>query len=353
MVRFSNEIFRSVFPVSCTGRPAPDKSTEPTIWVIRMNDERLLRHIGRTLPPKTGITTFIKRAARAGSAILLLLVLLSAPVSQAEPSAKPSIRIGLTPVFLDYQATFINEWRNYLQIHLAQPVTFVQRGTYREIVDLLRDGKLDFAWLCGYPYVRNKNTLQLVAVPLYQGEPLYRSYLIVPSTDKQAQSLADLRRKNFAFSDPDSNSGHLYTEYLLAKQGFASSSYFAKAFFTWSHRKVVEAVAIGLAQGGAVDGYVWDTLALSHPELTSKTRIVSKSPQFGHPPFVAGAATPKQDIAAMQQVLLHMAHDETGIRLLNRLNLDGFVVGNERLFDSIEEMARFVERTRSNASQAQ
>ena len=72
---------------------------------------------------------------------------------------------------------------------------------------------------------------------------------------------------------------------------------------------MVEAVASGLAQGGSVDGYVWDTLALSHPELTAQTRIVNKSPQFGHPPIVANKATSKRDIAAMQRVLLHMAHD--------------------------------------------
>lgn len=199
--------------------------------------------------------------------------------------------------------------------------------------------------------MRNKKIFRLVAVPLYQGKPLYQSYLIVPNSDRRTQSLDDLSRKNFAFSDPDSNSGHLYTEYLLAKQGNNPSSFFAKAFFTWSHRKVVEAVAIGLAQGGAVDGYVWDTLSLAHPELTSKTRIVSKSPQFGHPPFVAGAATPKQDIAALQQVLFRMTHDEEGgRRLLDRLNLDGFVYGDDRLFDSIEEMARFVAETSNNAS---
>ena len=286
--------------------------------------------------------------------LLLLLALPFAPaLYAAEQPVKPTIRIGLTPVFLDYQATFINEWRDYLQRHLAQPVTFVQRGNYREIVDLLRDRKLEFAWLCGYPYVRNKESFRLVAVPLYQGEPLYQSYLFVPSSDKQTQSLEDLHRKNFAFSDPDSNSGHLYTEYLLAKQGKNPSSFFAKTFFTWSHRKVVEAVANSLAQGGAVDGYVWDMLAKSHPEFTSKTRIVEKSPQFGHPPFVASATAPKQDIVAMQQVLFHMTHDKEGARLLDRLNLDGFVYGENSLFDSIEEMSRFVDKTRNKAAQKQ
>jgi len=284
--------------------------------------------------------------------LLLLLVILYASASHAaKPAAEPPIRIGLTPVFLDDQAIFISDWRGYLGHHLERPVVFVQRGSYREIVDLLREGKLDFAWLCGYPYVRNKKHFRLVAVPLYQGEPLYRSYLIVPSSDQQTRSLADLHGKIFAFSDPDSNSGHLYTEYLLAKQNESPSSFFSRTFFTWSHRKVVEAVASGLAQGGSVDGYVWDTLALSHPELTSQTRIVNKSPQFGHPPFVAGTATAKREIAAMQRVLLHMAHDTDGLRLLITLNLDGFARGENHLYDGIEEMSRLVGKSKNDIPQ--
>ncbi|OGS90423.1 MAG: ABC transporter substrate-binding protein [Gallionellales bacterium GWA2_60_18] len=264
----------------------------------------------------------------------------------AEQPATTPIRIGLTPVFLDYQANFVNEWRQHLERQLGQPVSFVQRGSYREIVNLLREQKLDFAWLCGYPYVRNKDELRLVAVPLYQNEPLYQSYLIVPATDKQTRSLADLRWKNFAFSDPDSNSGHLYTEYLLIRQGESPGSFFGKTFFTWSHRKVVEAVASGLAQGGAVDGYVWDTLALSHPQLTARTRIVNRSPKFGHPPFVASRAATEQQIAALRQALFSMAQDEEGSRLLQTLNLNGFVQGDDHLFDEIEEMSRFVEKQR-------
>lgn len=283
---------------------------------------------------------------------LLWLLLLCAPPALAADKGTPApARIGLTPVFLDDQATFVNAWRTYLESHLKRPVVFVQRGSYREIVDMLREGKLDFAWLCGYPYVRNTRYFQVLAVPLYKGEPLYQSYIIVPASDTQSRSIGDLRGKIFAFSDPDSNSGHLYPEFLLAKKGETAASFFAKTFYTWSHRKVVEAVASGLAQGGAVDGYVWDTLAYSHPELTGKTRIITRSPQFGHPPFVARRNTSPRLFGDMQDALMHMARDGEGASLLAVLNLDGFVYGNEHLFDDIAEMSRFVERRRSNASQ--
>jgi phosphonate transport system substrate-binding protein len=276
---------------------------------------------------------------------LLLLVLFFAVESHAQeqPSRSP-IRIGLTPVFLDHQPTFNNEWRLYLENRLGRPVVFVQRSNYHLIIDMLRDGKLDFAWLSGYPYVRNKNDMRLVAVPLYKGEPLYQSYLIVASSDQESRSLDDMRGKLFAFSDPDSNSGYLYTAHLLSKQGDNPASFFGKAFFTWSHLKVIEAVTSGLAQGGAVDGYVWDTLALSHPELTAQTRIVSKSPQFGSAPFVAGRAASPTQISALQRALIQMVRNKEGRGLLKTLNLDGFGYGNELLYNTIEQMSRQIEK---------
>lgn len=284
--------------------------------------------------------------------LLPLLALSFATALQAGTlPAKPAIRIGLTPVFLDDQSAFLNAWRSYLERRLERPVTFTQRGSYREILDLLHDGKLDFAWLCGYPYIRDKNQFRLVAVPLYRGEPLYHSYLIVPASDTKTLSLADLPGKVFAFSDPDSNSGHLYPEYLLATQGLQPASFFAKSFYTWSHRKVVEAVASGLAQGGAVDGYVWDTLSRTHPELTSRTRIVIESPQFGFPPIVASRSVSMRKITSLQKVLFSMVHDDEGASLLDRLNINGFVYGNDHLYDSIADMSRFVEKQRINAPQ--
>ncbi len=282
---------------------------------------------------------------------LLLAISFTTATHAGTPPTKPTIRIGLTPVFLDDQSAFLNTWRIYLERHLARPVEFTQRGSYREILELLRDGKLDFAWLCGYPYVRNKKHFRLVALPLYRGEPLYHSYLIVPASDTKTHSLADLSGKVFAFSDPDSNSGHLYPEYLLARKNQTPTTFFAKSFYTWSHRKVVEAVAVGLAQGGAVDGYVWDTLSRTHPKLTSKTRIVTESPQFGFPPIVASRSVSKRDMKALQSVLFSMMESDEGASLLDKLNINGFVYGTDILFASIENMSRFVEKQRPHASQ--
>lgn len=256
------------------------------------------------------------------------------------------IRIGLTPVFLDDQLDFLKKLRSYMTDRLEVPVSFAQRGSYREIVDLIRTEKIDFAWLCGYPYARFKREMKLLAVPLYHGNPLYQSYLIVPASDTKTATLLDLGGKMFAYSDPDSNSGYLYPQYQLLRAGENPATFFSRTFFTWGHRKIIEAVGVSLAQGGAVDGYVWDTLASMRPELTAATRIVSRSPEMGYPPFVARTKIPDDVFRKLQNVLLSMSRDTEGARLLKILNLDGFVEGNDQLFDGIAVMARAVAKSR-------
>ena len=276
--------------------------------------------------------------------LLLALATLPAWPAYAANGDGAVLRIGLTPVFLDDQVSFLGKWRAWLEQKLGRTVVFVQRGNYREIIDLLRSGKIDFAWLCGYPYIRHRHEFRLVVVPLWRNQPLYQSYLIVPADDKRTKTIADLRGKVFAYSDPDSNSGYLYPQYALTMLGEKPSIFFSRTFFTGAHRKVVEAVGVGLADGGAVDGYVWDTLAEVRPDLTAATRIIDRSPLLGYPPFVARSDIPAKELDHFRQVLLGMADDPLGSELLGRLRLDGFVTGRPGLFDGIAQMAAMVGR---------
>lgn len=260
-------------------------------------------------------------------------------------AARRELRIGLTPVFLDDQVSFTARWRRWLEEKLGRPVSFVQRGNYREVVDLVRGGKIDFAWLCGYPYVRHRREMRLVAVPVWRGQPRYQSYLIADARNIGIRGLADLRGTVFAYSDPDSNSGYLYPQYALTQAGQNPATYFSRTFFTWAHRKVVEAVSIGLASGGAVDGYVWEMLADTHPDLARGTRVIEKSPFLGYPPFVARLDIPEADLRRFRAVLQGMADDAQGAALLQRLRLDGFVPGSPDLYDGIARMAEKVRRS--------
>ncbi len=277
------------------------------------------------------------------TALLLILLGLFGQAVHAEDEEIQGYRIGLTPVMLIDRTSFVKAWQHYFEERLGLSVSFIQRQTYREVVELLLSDKLDAAWLCGYPYVVHREEIELLAVPVFDGEPSYQSYLIVPASDDRSNSLLDLKQKVFVYSDPDSNSGYLYTQVQLINEGIEPRHFFAKTFFTWSHREVVKAVAERVAHGGAVDGYVWETLAVNEPELTRRTRIVAKSPSFGFPPLVVKRDLAESRTERLRQAFLSMDEDAQGKSLLKKLNLDAFVPGNDASYDSIAESVRVME----------
>lgn len=270
------------------------------------------------------------------------LVFLAPGISGAA-TARSSVRIGLTPVFLNDQ-TFLNRWQGYLEERLGRSVEFVQRGNYREITELVLNGRVDFAWLCGYPYVRYREHMDLLTVPIYQGEPLYRSYLIVGADDARTETLEDLEGRLFAFSDPLSNSGWLVPQARLLAAGHDPEGFFARTFFAGAHRNVIEAVAVGLANGGAVDGYVYDALARLHPELTERTRIIWRSETYGFPPVVARNGVDPELRGRFRDALQGMPGSGQGRALLEQFYLDGFGDPDAELYTGIERLMRHVER---------
>lgn len=279
-----------------------------------------------------------RRLTQAGAALAL------ASSVPAVRSAR-QLRFGTTPVFLDDQIALLGLWQSYLEARLSQPVVFVQRGTYREVIDLLFSESVDVAWLCGFPFVLYPQRIRLVAVPSYQGRPLYQSYLIVPGADRSTELIVQLRSRVFAYSDPLSNSGYLVPRAELIRAGEVPEQFFRRTFFTFGHRKVVQAVQAGLADAGAVDGYVWDTLLRQQPTAVEGLRIAWRSPHYGFPPVVARASLESDRVQLISEALQNMPRSERGRYLLQRLNIDGFQRADDGLFDGIRALVRIAQRS--------
>lgn len=268
----------------------------------------------------------------------VLILFIISGLAQGKESA---VRFGVTPAFLHDQQEILEIWKDYLQEKLGKPVQFVRRDSYWETIELIRSNQIDFAWICVYPYLYLQDKVRLLAVPRYQGKPAYRSYLIVSADDETTRGYRDLRNKIFAYADPLSNTGYLSPRFEIRQQGDDPTYFFRKTFFTWSHRKVIEAVASGLADAGAVDSYVWESLQKIDPKLTDRTRIVWRSPEYGFPPLIAHADTVDEgDFQKMQGLLLSMASDPEGSRLLRSLNIDDFSIQDSNLYESVADMMR-------------
>ena len=279
--------------------------------------------------------------------ICLLLFFWVMPVYATE--TEPPIRFGLTAVVVTENLRFLDQWSQYLEHKMGRKVELVMRKSYREVMNLLDSGRIDFAWICGFPYIqkRDPESLQLLSVPVYRGSPRYQSYIIVPESSS-VHRLADLKGKIFAFSDPDSNSGFLYPLTLLVEKEERPETFFRQTFFTFNHAETVQAVSEQFADGGAVDSYIWEYLAVFRPEVTEKTRIIKKSPSFGFPPIVSRLGVDASTVTMMKNTLEGMHEDSAGKSLLTQLKLDRFGHYPDSLFNGIRALANTVQNLDSN-----
>ncbi|MEW6087194.1 MAG: phosphate/phosphite/phosphonate ABC transporter substrate-binding protein [bacterium] len=219
----------------------------------------------------------------------------------------------------------------------------VQRQTYSEINELLEHNELDVAFVCSGPYVegRKKFGMKLLAVPVVRGEKVYRSYILV-NIESPVKSFKELRGKKFAFVDPHSNTGFLVPKYMLAKMNETPKSFFKETFYTYSHDKSMEAVANNLTDGCAVDGLIWDFMKNAGSEITSKTKVIEKSPPYGIPPVVVNPSIKPELEEKLRGLFLTIHEDMEGKKILAELQIDRFEEGFDTMYVSVSEMQDWI-----------
>src|SRR5512145_2908678 len=210
-------------------------------------------------------------------AAVLIGVALSPPIADA---AVPPLRIGLAARISPRESyAYYDAMLAYVVTKLGRKVEMVQYTTYDEMDAALERLDLDFAFICSGPYVRDhaKFGVELLVAPQAHGGPVYYSYMLVPATSP-ARSLADLRGKRFAFTDPKSNTGRLVPTYLVAREFKASPrAFFGNVEYTGSHDRSIDAVNAGTVDGASVDSLIFDYVAKRSPARVKNVRIISKS----------------------------------------------------------------------------
>jgi phosphonate transport system substrate-binding protein len=246
---------------------------------------------------------------------------------------------------------FYQDIIDYISEKIDQPVEMLYRKTYDEMDQMLEQGNVDAAFICGAPYVDDKMRFgaELLAAPQVDGSPFYRSFIIV-HRDSDIQSFDDLKGRSFAFTDPKSNSGKLYPTYLLARRGDRTEDFFAKYIYSYSHNKSVELVAKKEVDGAAVESLIYEYMQKKKSPYVQQTRIIDQSPYFGSPPLVA---TPKSATFIKKkiiEILLNMHQDPKGKTILTPLLIEKFVQVKDSNYDSVREMLSFVKNFESNVA---
>jgi len=265
------------------------------------------------------------------------------PAPQEKKEAT-SLRVAVSSMTSPRETYFLyQEMIQALGREVGMPVSFIQRSSYKEVNDLLRDKKVDIAFICSYAYVMGKKEfgLELLAVPVIKDQSTYQGYVIVKK-DSGIDNLAGLKNKRFAFTDPMSFTGYFYPLALLKQLNADPSRFFAETYFMGSHDNAVKAVAQGLVDGAAVDGLIYEYMAVRDKSIRENTKIINISPPAGMPPLVARPGLDPELKEKIKSTILKMHRSQVGPNILNRLQIDRFIEGNDSDYDIIRKYAQQV-----------
>ena len=246
---------------------------------------------------------------------------------------------------------YYDEMITYISQKLGWNIKIIQRRSYLEINDLIKNNEIDFAFVCSGAYIDGKSDfgMKILVAPVVNGNTTYNSFIIV-NNNSNYTSLTDLRGKKFAFSDPLSNTGKFYPTYRLYLLHETPESFFGideqgrnNSFFTYSHDNSIIAVAEQIAEGAAVDSLVYDDMKETHPDVIAKTRIIETSPPFGIPPVVVSKDIDPFLENRLRNIFLNMDKDEEGKKILTMVKIERFINLNDSAYDSIREMRKQIQ----------
>ena len=262
------------------------------------------------------------------------------PHPNTTESGRKSLKVAVAAMISPKETLiFYRELLDYLGAAVGYDVELIQRKTYGEVNRMLSQGRIDVAFICTGPFVTGseRSGFKAVATPVIRGKPFYESYLIV-HRDSAFQSLSDLEGKNFAFTDPDSNTGSLVPRYWLKEMDTTPESFFRSFTYTYSHDNAILAVAKKMVDAAAVDGHLWEYYQNHNAFYSSQTRVIRKSEPFGSPPVVVSDAVPPDLKSAIIERIMSMHDDPEGRRILSELMIDRFTVPEKEWYLPVTQM---------------
>ncbi|MHB1106775.1 MAG: substrate-binding domain-containing protein [Lutibacter sp.] len=227
---------------------------------------------------------------------------------------------------------------DYISEKLNYEVEFKQRKTYEEANDLLANNEVDMAFICSLAYVmaKEENTVELLAMPLFNGKPFYQAYIIAHKSSN-IENFLQFKGKSFAYTDPLSNTGKLYAQKRIKELGFNLETYFSKTMYSNAHDASIQLVSKKIVDGATIDGLIFEYLAKHHPEKVKNIKVIEKSEEFGIPPVVVSKKIDAATKQKLKNIFLNLHKDSIGKQILSKLLIDKFIEGNDANYNSIRK----------------
>ncbi len=210
---------------------------------------------------------------------------------------------------------------------------------YNGVIEAMRSGKLDVAYLGPFSYVLASQlaNAEAFAIPVAKksGKSSYQS-IIISRKDKGPDSVAKLQGKTFAFVDPSSASGHLFPKAGLKGEGVDTDKYFSRVIFSGSHDASILAVANGKVEAASVADPIFQNAIAKGLVKGEDFQVIWRSQEIPESPM---AWRKDLDAGTKQRVAAALAEIK-GLPWGDRGELNGFAATNDQAYDVVRQTAK-------------
>ena len=255
-----------------------------------------------------------------------------------------SVNFGVEPY--DSGSKFTAAYQSLTTVlakELNCPVNLIITDNYTDEVEAMKAGKIDVGEFgpLGYIFAHTIADAQPVAVFANEnGTPVtYTAGLWVPA-DSPIQTVAELKGKTVAFSDPASTSGNLMPRYAMIQAGLNPNTD-VKIEFAGGHPQSLLALVNGKVDAGEINSQQQAVATAAHQFDPSKFREIWKSAPIQNDPITVHGTLSPTFKAEVKKALLKMTPAE--LKLVDTelgVNAGPMIAANDAWYNPIRAIVK-------------
>jgi ABC-type phosphate/phosphonate transport system substrate-binding protein len=215
--------------------------------------------------------------------------------------------------------------------------------------DLWARPDLAATFMCGWPWLRQGATHQVVAAPVpaaayAQGRPQYCTHFVV-HRDSPYRTLEDTFGHRFAYTIADSHSGYnAPRHHLLRYRGAGQGPLFGEIIGPLTTpRRMLEAIVETRTDVGPLDSFAFDLLSRHEPDLAARTRVIASTDPVPIPAIMASRQMNADVVETLRRALLTLGSRPDHAALCADLCISGFATLDPATYEVAERWAREAE----------
>jgi phosphonate transport system substrate-binding protein len=253
-----------------------------------------------------------------------------------------SLRIGILPdeskekLVTSYTPLF-----KHLSKETGIPYRLVIPQSYKHLLELFENGKVDLAYFGGYTFVKANATSAAQPLVMRDIDTHFTSIFLI-KTDNKSHSLSQFKGKPLSFGSRLSTSGHLMPRFFISNQFKQQpENFFSKVLYSGKHDKTAYWVRDGVVDVGVANSAIIEKMFQDGRLLKNELRVLVETPAYPDYVWAVQAGINNNDRDKIKTAFLQLSINNTEhSKILKGVLAEKFVGARVKDFAQLKQIAQ-------------